>query len=224
MLPELSRRTGRILSLSKPAATIEQRNEILRAASKVDTWEDLPQSIVDLLEKLKAGKNQSESRAARQSTVNRQIIKRPNICQQCRMNNDPNNVPVHPNCDCDVITDSIETGVADPESRFLSKLSRDTLEIIGDLEAASIQLDPGSIAILDGDTARFADFARWLETVQPYLDAGGQYVSIVVDDDSDEAVQNIQETVEAVTEDSEDLVEALKNRKLWFSIAKAVVL
>jgi len=66
MLAELSRELGRILSLSRPSPTPEQRATILDAAIKVGSWDDLPESIVDLLESLKAGKSQyypSENRA-----------------------------------------------------------------------------------------------------------------------------------------------------------------
>ena len=170
-------------------------------------------------------RDDTESRASRLSTVERRIVKKPNICQQCAMNNDPKRVPVHPHCDCDVITDSIDTGVADPDSRFLQALTPDEIEmqlITGVLESSGIQLEPGSVAIMDMENVRFADFARWLEQVQPYLDAGSQYVSIITDDDTDEAVQEIEEAVSTVAEDSDQLIEAIQNKKLWFSIAKAV--
>lgn len=171
--------------------------------------------------------SEPESRASQLSTVERRIVKKPNICKQCRENNDPKNVPVHPNCDCDVVTDSIDVGVADPESRFLQALTPDNIEMelmTGMLESAGIQMEPGSVAIMDMENVRFSDFARWMEQVQPYLDAGAQYVSIVVDDDAQEAAQQVQETVTSLAEDSADLAEAIQNKKLWFSIAKAVAI
>jgi hypothetical protein len=173
-------------------------------------------------------RDSSESRASSLSKVERRIIKKQNICERCRLNNDPAKVPVHPNCDCDVITDSIESGVADSTSRFFNPLTiKDiAMETVGFDETvelpSSIQLNPDTTVILEGETARFADLARWLEQMQPYLDQGAQYVSIVVDDDSDEAVQQISETIETISEDIEDLPEALRNKKLWFSLAKAV--
>jgi hypothetical protein len=170
----------------------------------------------------------SEPRASRVSKVERRIIKKQNICERCRLNEDPNNVPVHPNCDCDVVTDSLESGVADPESRFFKELTFDNIamEIVSaeggiDLPSA-IRLDPDTAAILDGENVRFADLARWLEQMQPYMDAGAQYVSIVVDDDTPEAVQQTTETLQSIAEGSTDFSEAIKSRKLWFALAKAV--
>jgi hypothetical protein len=169
-----------------------------------------------------------ELRASRLSSVERRIIKDSDECPQCRANNDPRNVPVHPNCHCDVITDSIEAGVADSDSRFFNPLSLIDgdlkVEVMGGetLDAQAIQLDPATTAILDAENVRWADLARWLEQMQPYLNAGEQYVSIIVDDDTEEAIAQINETLEVVAEDTEELTEALQNRKLWFSIAKAV--
>jgi hypothetical protein len=233
MFAELSRETGRILSLSKPGPTIEQRNEILEALTKAETWEDLPQSIVDLLTKLKNGENEieprnakSESRASQISKVERRIIKDSIHCKQCTENNDPAKVPVHPNCQCDVITDSVEQGVADPSSRFFNPLNLDNIamELVGEGELpATIQLNPETAAVLDVENVRFADLARWLEQIEPYLQQGSQYLSIVVDDDTDEAVQQVEETIDVITEDIENLPDALRNRKLWFALAKSVV-
>lgn len=163
-----------------------------------------------------------ESRSV--STLERRIIKSPKICKQCQLNDDPNNVPVHPNCDCNVITDSITTNVADPQSRFLNVLKPDNIDISvlnGELPQG-IQLNPTTVAIVNGDEVRWADFARWLEQMQPYLEAGDQYLSIVVDDDTDDAIDQLQELSDAAAEGTEELAQALHNRKLWFSLAKAV--
>lgn len=169
-----------------------------------------------------------ESRAAT-SKVERRIVKKQNICERCRLNDDPKKVPVHPNCDCDVITDSLETGVGDPSSRLFNPLTaRDiAMELVSadktiELPSA-IQLNPDTTAILDGENVRFADLARWLEQMQPYLQQGAQYLSIVVDDDTDEAVQQVTETIDTIAEDIENFPEAIRNRKLWFSLAKSVV-
>lgn len=166
-----------------------------------------------------------ESRASQVSTVERRIVKSPNICKQCRDNNDPNNVPVHPHCDCNVITDSITTNVADSKSKFLDVLKSDgpiDISVLNGELPQGIQLDATTVAIMNGEEVRWADFTRWLEQMQPFLEAGNQYVSIVVDDDSDEALAQIQETVDIIAEDSDQLVEALKRKKLWFALAKAV--
>lgn len=168
----------------------------------------------------------AEGRANALSTVERRIVKKPNICKQCQLNDDPNKVPVHPNCDCDVVTDSIESGVADPQSRFMKALHRSDIlmQMFGDAEIPeAIQLDPVTTAIMEGDSVRFSDLARWMETMQPYLETGAQFVSIVVDDDTPEAAQQVSEAVASVAENIENLPEAIRNKKLWFSLAKSVV-
>lgn len=221
---EFSRVIGSILGST--GVTWGERNKINAAMGTVDSPEDFPDDVKQILAKLLSSTSK-QSRASQLSTVERRIIKSNNICERCRLNNDPNNVPVHPNCDCNVVTDSITTGVANPASRFLESLTRDSIDIEvvnGELESAGIQLEPGSVAIMDVENVRFGDLARWLESVQPYLDAGANYVSIVIDDDTEEAIAQVQEAVEAIAEDSEQIIEAIQNRKLWFSIAKAVAL
>lgn len=172
---------------------------------------------------------EEESRASRQSNVERRIIKDSDQCPLCVANNDPTKVPVHPNCHCDVITDSIEEGVADPDSRFFVPLNQELIDIImpGDevLPAGtSIQLDPATAAILDAENVRWADLTRWLQQMEPYLQQGAQYLSIVVDSDTDEAVQQIEELISTIAEDIENFPEAIQNRNLWFALAKSVVI
>lgn len=191
------------LSLAGGFAQEDNRNEIVQANSD------------------------SESRASRLSTVERRIIKDSDQCPQCVANNDPHNVPVHPNCHCDVVTDAVETGVAEPSSRLLDVLhSADGfMEIVGvDTEMpTAIQMNPETVAVFDSENVRFGDLARWLEQVQPYLEASNQYVSIVVDDDTDEALQEIEDTISEIAEDPELLAQAIRSKKLWFGIAQAVI-
>lgn len=242
--PELSREVATIIGKAWVPPSSEDRNKILDAMDDVETYDDLPEDIKSLLDEIKnqpvpkyygpafrSAALEAESRAARTSKVERRIIKKATICERCRLNDDPNNVPVHPHCDCDVITDSIESGVADPESRFFKQLDLGdiAMEVIGSEEGvelrvpSAIQMNPDTASILDGENVRFADLARWLEQMQPYLDQGAQYLSIVVDDDTDEAVQQTTETIQEIAEGSTDLSEAIKSRKLIFALAKAVV-
>jgi hypothetical protein len=175
-------------------------------------------------------KRSIESRASELSTVERRIVKQPNICKLCLENNDPRKVPVHPNCDCNVVTDSITSGAVDKQSRFLQTLSRANMDIetiVGDEFHGDLILDPETVAIMDAEDVRFSDIAKWLEIVQPYLDKldrAYDYVSIAVDDDTQDAVQQVQETVDQLAEGSEDFAEAIKTKKLWFALAKAVAL
>lgn len=168
----------------------------------------------------------NESRASRLSTVERTIVKDSIHCKECQANNDPNKVPVHPNCQCNVITDSIESGVADPTHRLFNVLNPNTVDMITpdgvDIPAA-IQLDPATTAILDPENARWADLMRWLEQMQPYLEQANLYVSIVVDDDTDEALAEVEEVIDLLASDIEAGLEALKTGKFWFSIAKAAI-
>lgn len=172
----------------------------------------------------------SESRSSQLSTVERRIVKQPNICKQCLENNDPRRVPVHPNCDCDVITDSIQTRVADPQSSLLKTLNNaNTLidVITGDKFEGDLLLDPDTVSIMDAEDVRFSDIARWLEIVSPYLDKldrAYDYVSIAVDDDTQDAVEQVQDTIDEISEGTEDFAEAIKHKKLWFALAKAVAL
>jgi hypothetical protein len=240
--PELSREVADIIGHAWVPPSEEDRNKIIDAMYDAETYDDLPEDIKSLLDSIKnqpipdyygpgfrKTNSRSESRASRNSTVERRIVKQANICERCRLNNDPNNVPVHPNCDCDVITDSIESGVADPQSRFFNPLTarQIAMEMVSAEEGielpAGIQLNPDTVSILEGENVRFADLARWLEQMQPYLEEGAQYLSIVVDDDTDEAVQQVSDTLENVASGLEDIPEALRHKKLWFALAKAVV-
>lgn len=226
---EFSRVIGQILG-SAPVST-EDRDRILDAMGTGNSIEQMPEDIQQLLFKLQEtgqSKGSRESRAARLSTLNRYIIKDSDKCVLCVANNDPRKVPVHPNCHCDVVTNEVETGVVDGSSRLLDVL-RTTDEFI-ELETITgaelpeaIQINPETVAVFDPNDVRFADLARWLEQVQPYLEATNQYISIVVDDDTDEALVQIEETIEAIAEDPEVLVEAIRNKKLWFGIAQAVI-
>jgi hypothetical protein len=228
---ELSRALGKILG-SRPF-TMDERDRINDAFGEegVDSIEDAPKDIQELLNRpLPEYRSPSgvETRAVRLSTLNRQIIKDSDKCPQCVANNDPRNVPVHPNCHCDVVTDEVETGVVDSGSRLLDVLRTGQdllqLEAIGANELpAAVQLNPETVAVFDPEDVRFADLARWLEQMQPYLDASEQYVAIVVDEDSGEALEEIEGTLEAIAQDPEQIAQALRNKKLWFAIGQAVI-
>lgn len=185
------------------------------------TKEQLAEAIKNL-----PAESEPESRAVRFSTVNRQIVKDSDKCNLCVANDDPNNVPVHPNCHCNVITDEVETGVVDPGHRLLDVLSRATenLEIEGVdlLEGQSIQLLPETVATF-GEEIRFADTARWLEQMQPYLENANHYITIVVDEDADEAAAEIEQLMEVLAQDAEAALNILQTKKFWLSIAKAVI-
>lgn len=56
MTPELSRQVGRIMGLSIPGPTLDEREEIIDALADADTMEELPDEIVALLGRLQAGR------------------------------------------------------------------------------------------------------------------------------------------------------------------------
>jgi len=204
--------------LDRPHGLFDENGETLPATEIRKRIKDLPALRTEF---------ENESRASRLSTVERRIIKDSIHCKQCQDNNDPDKVPVHPHCQCDVITDSVEAGVVDPDSRLLNVLNRQLIDIemAGDsVVPDAIQLNPETAAVLDGENARWADLTRWLEQIQPYLEQGSNYLAIVVDDDTDEAIQQVEEFVSTITEDIEQFPEAIRNKNLWFSLAKSVVL
>jgi hypothetical protein len=146
----------------------------------------------------------------------------------CVANNDPKNVPVHPNCHCDVVTDSVETGMVESGSRLLDVFrTADGLldiEVVNGELPEAIQLNGETVAVFDATSVRFGDLARWLEQMEPYLNAADQYLAIVVDDDTSEALQQAEETLSAIAANPEEIADALKNKKLWLAITKAVAL
>jgi hypothetical protein len=227
---------GNYQIIKNPAATIMDSHNYTLDESVVLDYKnggyELPDEYKGVAKKLgyRTDNQAIESRASRLSQVERRIQKKPNICKQCLENNDPSKVPVHPHCDCDVITESIEAGVADTASRFMQPLSNDNMDIqviTGNEFKGQLLMDPTTAAIMDAENVRFSDIAKWLETMQPYLDRldlAYDYVSIAVDDDTQEAVDQVQETIQSLSEDTETLTEAIHNRKLWFALAKAVAI
>jgi len=225
---EFSRAVGKILG-SGPA-TMDERDAINNAMGQADSIEEMPEDIQRLLAEIPARANRyyaPESRASRVSKMEREIIKDSDKCPQCVANNDPRKVPVHPNCHCDVVTRSVETGVADPGSPLLGVINTIDglmeIEVVNGEVPTAIQMNGETVAIFDADDVRFADLARWLEQMGPYLEATDQYVSIVVDDDTEEAIAQVSETLEIIAQDPELLAEAIRNKKLWFGIAQAVI-
>lgn len=232
MTPELSRQVGLILGKASPAPTLDERDIIIQALQIAEEWEDLPDEVIELLDRLQNPAlallpTKSESRALRLSSLNRQIIKDSDKCPLCVANNDPKKVPVHPNCHCNVVTDSVETGVVGSDSRLLDVLRTVDgfveVEVVNGELPAAVQLNPETVAVFDPNDVRFADLARWLEQMQPYLEASDQYLAIVVDDDSDEALAEVEETLALIAENPDEVLQALQNKKLWFAIGQAVI-
>jgi hypothetical protein len=215
-----------------PIPTSSRFGEYQYAHENPDAWDFVDDSITGLstLEAIKVlrRKLSPESRAIRVSTVDRSVRLGTDSCEACRTNTDPKRIPIHPNCTCNIATDGVETGVVDADHPFFSTMrtaAEDILMIGEDVTLPDgIQLDPASTAILDMENLRFGDLARWLEQTQPYIDAGAQYVSIVIDEDTGEAAEEVVSVIEEVAAGTQGVAEGLQNRKMWLSIAKAVVL
>lgn len=162
--------------------------------------------------------NEREERSF--STVDRIIERSTDFCQLCAANTDPRKVPVHPGCNCDVNTMSVETGVADPEHPFLQGIKREDANFqVGDafidlILPDELQLDAGTVAILDPNDMRFGDVSRWLEQLGTVLDKA-EYVVVAVDEG--------QEQLEEITTATE-LATDLADRKIWLAIGKGVFL
>jgi hypothetical protein len=222
---EFSRLIGSILG-HKPY-TWAERNRINQAMGEADSIDEMPEDIQALLSKEFPDYGPPESRATSLSTVERRIIKDSDQCPLCVNNNDPRKVPVHPNCHCDVITDSVEMGVADPASRLFSPFNQELIDIVigedGAILPESIQLEPGSVAVFDPENVRWADLMRWLEQVQPYLEQANMYVSIVIDEDAEEAAEQVEQVIDLLATDVEAGLEALQTKKFWFAMAKAAI-
>jgi hypothetical protein len=156
------------------------------------------------------------------SSVDRSVDRQIDYCKLCAENTDPANVPVHPGCNCDVRTDAVETGVADPEHPFVkgpllrseSTPFEDILELV---IPDGVELDPASIAILDPENMRYGDVLRWLEQIQAGLDRV-DYVVMAVDTSED--IQDTLDTIGTAAELSSDAL----SRKLWLAIGKGVFL
>lgn len=156
------------------------------------------------------------------SSVDRSVDRQTDYCKQCAANTDPANVPVHPGCNCDVRTDAVQIGVADPEHPFVkgpvlrseSTVFEDLLEIA---LPDGVQLDSSSIAILDPEDARYGDILRWLEQIQSTLETA-DYVVIAID--TAEQTQELIEEIGTAAELSSDVLD----KRLWLAIGKGVFL
>jgi hypothetical protein len=225
---EVSRELAKILG-SAPF-TMDERDRINEAVAveNLASLDDLPNDIKQLLKRPLPDytKPRPEKRGISLSTVERSIIKDSDKCKLCVANNDPRKVPIHPNCHCDVITDSVQTGTVDRSSKLLDILQvgdEFEIELAGDEPLpTAIQLNPETVAVFDPNDVRFSDLARWLEQMDTLLQGANQYVSIVVDEDTDEALAEVEEALAIIAEDPTELAEQLRNKKLWFAISQAV--
>lgn len=104
-------------------------------------------------------------RSLEPSGLERSVEVHPGACQACEDNSDPENVPVHPGCHCDILTDSVDTGV-DPGDMA------DLADQFGDSEVVPVGVDsmPDEVeflcetaSVFDASGFRFGDLMAWSE-------------------------------------------------------------
>lgn len=103
----------------------------------------------------------------KKSKVERSVNKIGDNCPQCQANDDPAKVPVHPHCNCEVVTDDVELGLAVEDiDEFASAIRRDggDLVMVGSAEfpeGTGLIIDGNRGASLDKLSFRFGDLAKW---------------------------------------------------------------
>lgn len=150
-------------------------------------------------------------------------------CPECQANTDPRKVPVHPNCNCEVITEDVELGV-EPESwrpteqwlrengvlRFIQ--GNTGLPPKEGPRVETVQFDAATVTVLDIQDARFSDVQSWLDKVQPYLESGDFFLSIVAE--GDELVDTAETVSEIAT--ATEVAGELLNRRMVLALLRAV--
>lgn len=123
------------------------------------------------------------------SEVTRSVLKVGDQCPACLANEDPNKVPVHPNCNCEVITTSLNIGVEPERFKPIERWIREAGKLTfvqgnepESFELEEMQFEPATVAILDAETARHSDTEAWLLEVEEWLTAGGLAISTIVRD------------------------------------------
>jgi hypothetical protein len=124
------------------------------------------------------------------SKVERRVELDPTPCKQCQANTDPNNVPVHPNCECSVKTDSIEKP-ADVPSHEDIRLLADVLSTVDSADPGAIRPDfnfsgpmavkPETIRTLE--SFRFADLLAFVDEHENLLNNASSVVGMLFDNE-----------------------------------------
>lgn len=166
-----------------------------------------------------------ESRSLKLSTITREVHRGTDSCILCRTNTDPSKIPVHPNCTCDASTQDVEVGQVpsdDSHFRVMSTKDEDIVFLSESDLPATLVLDPATTGVVQIDDLRFADLARWLEKMQPYLEGANQVLTILSETESNEDVSVAAEFADVAAEESESALQAITGRRVWFGIASEV--
>jgi hypothetical protein len=110
------------------------------------------------------------------SIVERKVVLVGSYCKQCAANKDPAKVPVHPRCNCEVVTENITLGTDPEHIRALEDWIVRTLE-----SSDHVTLVPGSVSVLPRDDLRFGDLAKWFELAGGMF-AMGDLITVITDE------------------------------------------
>lgn len=84
-------------------------------------------------------------------------------CPLCQANDDPDEIPLHPGCDCDVVTVAIERGVPPVDKAFKDAVDTRSVVYLSQTDApVGIRLDPISASAIPMRNIRYADVMHWL--------------------------------------------------------------
>lgn len=96
---------------------------------------------------------------------------------------------MHPNCNCQVVTDSVDIGIEPsafkPIERWIRENGRVTFVQGNEPDSFELEqytMDPATVAILDTASARHSDTEQWLTEVDEWLHSGGLAISAIVRD------------------------------------------
>ena len=142
--------------------------------------------------------------------VTRDVVKLGDNCPLCTANNDPRNVPVHPHCNCEVVTLEVEPGVDENIVRSVEEWIRTSGNLLDELA-----LDPQSMAVLAADDVRFGDIVSWRESILPYLQ-NAEYIAMMVEDELP-----ISDFLEAA-QGSLEALEHLAAKRFWLGVARGL--
>lgn len=112
------------------------------------------------------------------SNVVRAVQLQGDNCPECQANDDPDAIPLHPGCDCDIVTEEVQRGQPAAAEHFTAAITMEAVEYLGSDEGPqAIRLDPLSASVLPVEGTRFSDITRWLSRA-PIDDT--DFVSVMV--------------------------------------------
>lgn len=148
-------------------------------------------SIMDLstFETIPTGGTGSEQRAIAPTKVERERALVGDTCSDCVNNTDPANVPLHPGCDCDIVTREVEVGTADATAIIDAVLRHNVGSVIqvGEppLPNENVRLDERTLAAIPLKEFRYSDLVKWFERVDTLNDLSEMHAAVFAASDPD---------------------------------------